>query len=149
MGRINLACAVLLAVSATVTADDSGEFSAMSLCQTAYVEVGDTTAGQSRCDVEIVDPADGPFEAGLRGTAHGLAWIGDGDIVALSELILPNGKLYVLSRRSGTSGIHGMVGADGAYRGLKATCDYSAAASDTSEGSIEIHSRCRFERPDP
>ena len=42
-----------------------------------------------------------------------------------------------------------MIGVDGAYRGLEATCDYSATASDTSEGWIEIHSRCRFERPDP
>lgn len=83
MRPINLACAVLLAAAATVTAEDSGEFSAISLCQPAYVEAGDATAGQSRCDVEIVDPADGPFEAGLRGTAHGLAWIGGGDIVAL------------------------------------------------------------------
>ncbi len=144
-----LACAVLLAASVTVTADDSGEFSAVSLCQPAYVEVGDTTAGPSRCDVEIAEPVDWPFEAGHKGTALGLTWIGNGDIVALSELTLPNGKLYVLSRRSGTSGIHGMIGVDGAYRGLEATCDYSAAASDTSEGWIEIHSRCRFERPKP
>ena len=41
-----------------------------------------------------------------------------------------------------------MIGADGAYRGLEATCDYGAAASDTGEGWIEIHSRYRFEHPD-
>lgn len=149
MRPINLACAVLLAALATVTADDSSEFSAISLCQPAYVEVGDTTAGPSRCDVEIADPADRPFEAGHKGTALGLTWIGGGDIVAVSELTLPNGKLYVLSRRSGTSGIHGVIGVDGAYQGLEATYDYSAAASDTSEGWIEIRSRCRFERPNP
>ncbi len=149
MKRINLACAVLIAASAAVAAEDSGEFTAISLCQPAYVEVGDTTAGQSRCDVEIVDPADRPFEAGHKGTALGLAWIADGDIVAVSELNLPNGKLYVLSQRSGTSGAHGMIGADGAYAGLEAECNYDASASDTNEGWIEIHSRCRFERLDP
>ena len=149
MRRINLMCAVLVTASATVAAGDSGEFTAISLCQPAYVEVGDTAAGQSRCDVEIADPADRPFEAGHKGTALGLAWIADGDIVAVSELNLPNGKLYVLSQRSGNSGTHGMIGADGAYQGLEATCDYSATASDTVEGWIEIHSRCRFERPDP
>ena len=149
MRRINLACALLLATCATVTADDSGEFSAISVCQPTYVEVGDTTAGPSRCDVEIADPADGPFEAGHKGTALGLTWIGGGDIVAVSELILPNGKLYVLSRRSGDSGTHGMIGVDGAYQGLVAECDYGAQASDADEGWIEIHSRCRFNRPGP
>lgn len=149
MRRIDLVVAALLAAPVAVAAGDSGEFSAFSLCQPAYVEVGDTTAGPSRCDVEIVDPADRPFETGHKGTAHGLAWIGGGEIVAVSELTLPNGKLYVLSRRSGDSGIHGMIGADGAYRGLTAECDYEAAASDTNEGWIEIHSRCRFNRPDP
>ena len=149
MRRFNMMCAVLLAASTTAAAEESGEFTAVTLCQSAYVKVGDTTAGQSRCDVEIVDPADKPFEAGHKGTANGLAWIAGGDIVGVSELILPNGTLYVLSQRSGNSGTHGMVGADGAYQGLEATCDYSAAASDTNEGWIEIRSRCRFERPDP
>ena len=148
MRRINLVGAALLAVSAAATAEDAGEFSAFSLCQPAYVEVGDTIAGQSLCDVEIVDPADGPFEAGHTGTANGLAWIANGDIVGVSELTLPNGKLYVLSQRSGTSGIHDMVGAEGAYLGLTAECDYDAAASDAKEGWTEIHSRCRFTRPE-
>ncbi len=94
-------------------------------------------------------PADRPFEAGHKGTALGLTWIGGGDIVAVSELTLPNGRLYVLSRRSGTSGSHGMIGVDGAYRGLVAECDYGAQASDADEGWIEIHSRCRFNRPGP
>lgn len=145
MRRISLMCAVLL----TASAEDSGEFSAVSLCRPACVKVGDTTAGQSRCDVEIVDPADRPFEAGNKGTALSLAWIAGGDIVGVSELTLPNGKLYVRSQRSGTAGTHDMIGADAAYQGLAAACDYSAAPSDTNEGRIEIHSRCRFERPDP
>ncbi len=149
MRPINLVCAVLLAMPAALAAEDSGEFSAFSLCQPAYVEVGDTTAGPSRCDVEIVDQADRPFEVGNKGTALGQTWIRDGDIVALAELTLPNGKLYVLSRRSESSGTHDMVGIDGAYRGLKIECDYDAAASDANEGWIEIHSRCRFKRPGP
>ncbi len=150
MMRTNLMCAVLLAMSAAVAADDdSGEFSTVSVCRPVYVEVGDTTAGQSRCDVEIVDPADRPFEAGHKGTGLVLAWIADGDIVAVSELTLPNGKLYVRSLRSGTSGTHDMIGAEGAYTGLKVECDYDTAASDTNEEWTEVHSRCRFARPDP
>ena len=86
----------------------------------------------------------------LNRKTHGLAWIGSGDIVAVPELILPNGTLHVLSRRSGDSGTHGMSGVDGAYRGLAAECDYDAAASGTNEKGessvsiVPIRERPRF-----
>ena len=50
--------------------------------------------------------------------------------MALSGLSLPNGELYVRSRRSGSSGTHDMIGHNGEYRGLEVQCDHTVVASN-------------------
>jgi len=143
----------LVSVAVSCGAQASGSFMFEAECREDYVTVGDTTAGRLHCDVEIVASDGGPFVEGNVGKLSGFVSIrqGAGDdfrLEALMELRLPGGFLYGQARRDDGALHQGdgqlwMIGAEGDFAGVAATCAYTVLQDD----ALLIVHDCAWRRP--
>ena len=144
--------AILVSTVASGGAHASGSFTLDAKCSEDYATVGDTTAGKLHCGVDIGTSDGAPFVEGHSGKVAGFVNVrqGDGDsfrLDALMELRFPGGVLYghayrdsgVLHRGEGQLR---MIGADGEFAGIEATCTYTVRQGE----SLLIVHNCAWRR---
>lgn len=145
---------IMVLIVASCTAHASGSFTLEADCSEDYATVGDTTTGRLHCGVDIGTSDGAPFVEGHSGTVAGFVKVrqGDGDsfrLDALVEVRFPGGVLYghayrdsgVLHRGEGRLQ---MIGADGEFAGIEATCAYTVRKGE----SLLIVHKCVWRRPE-
>jgi len=143
---------ILLSISASGGAHASGSFTLDAKCSEDYATVGDTTAGKLHCGVDIGTSDGAPFVEGHSGTVAGFVNVRQGAggsfrLDALVELRFPGGVLYghayrdsgILHRGEGQLR---MIGADGEFARIEATCTYSVQQGE----SLLIAHKCAWRR---
>ncbi len=136
-----LLVSILVSIVASCSAHASGSFTLEAKCSEDYATVGDTTAGRLQCGVDIGTSDGAPFVKGHSGTVAGFVNVRQGDndsfrLDALMELRFPGGVLYGQAHRD-TGVLHRgegrlrMIGADGEFAGIEATCTYTVQQGES------------------
>ena len=144
---------ILVSIAVSGVAHATGSFTLDAKCSEDYATVGDTTAGKLHCGVDIGTSDGAPFVEGRSGRVAGFVNVRQGEsdsfrLDALVELRFPGGVLYghayrdsgVLHRGEGQLR---MIGADGVFAGIEATCTYTVQQGE----SLLIVHNCVWRRP--
>lgn len=143
----------LLCAAQHAAASESGSFTAISVMTSSFATLkqsGETVfAGPLEGATVITESSGGPFAVGghMEMSCVGYGRISAGGVrleAPCTANASTKGELYVLSKRTGTTGRSELLGGTGKYEGIVGACDYEAAR--VSPKVNVTTAKCRWKR---
>ncbi len=126
----------LLCAAQHAVAGESGSFTAITVLTSSFATLqqpGETVfAGPSEGASVITESSGDPFAVGghieMKCVVYGRASASGATLKALcTGTVSTDGELYLVSKRTGTTGRSELLGGTGKYEGIAGACDYEVA----------------------